>query len=352
MGGRSPLLPRGPRVPLADLHLPVGRAFTPRTKKWLGGEVDALLSPQPRPNKGVIDELRSESVQRRRTQMQYESSVFSPPGVPVTPPRQGLKQVLGSSNASELREILRSPLMDQGRVEDENKKRRKEGKRVLASYDAMKQVVQKLDTSRTGAITARDLNNALDKLGIKMRRDDFRRLAEDVDPGSQGNAATHLPALGRVPEEPARRRGERRRTPGLGGGRRDGQGDQRTKAASSGSWRKMLEMKVARHWKQLQRDFKRLDPQRSGLVDMHNLISAVEVYGVTLETEDADALYLQLGVGRTGKMQLLKLICRSVSIFFSRSGASSYVLTQHIYVLSSSLLTLLTHRQDQLGGIS
>ena len=320
------MLPRGPRAPLADLHLPVGRALTPRTKRWLGEEVDALLSPQPRPNKGVIDELRSESVQRRRTQMQYESSVFSPPGVPVTPPRQGLKQVLGSSNASELREILRSPLMDQGGVEDENKKRRKEGKRVLASYDAMKQVVQKLDTSRTGAITARDLNNALDKLGIKMRRDDFRRLAEDVDPGSQGNAATHLPALARVPEEPARRRGERRLTPGgLGGGRRDGHGDQRKKADLSGSWRKMLEMKVARHWKQLQRDFKRLDPQRSGLVEMHNLITALEVYGVTLETEDADALYLQLGVGRTGKMQRLKLICRSVSIFFSRSSASPSV---------------------------
>jgi Ca2+-binding EF-hand superfamily protein len=329
MGGRSPLLPRGPRVPLADLHLPVGRAFTPRTKTWLGGEVDALLSPQPRPNKGVIDDLSSASVQRPRrgTQMQYESSVFSPPGVPVTPRRQGLKQMLGSSNASELREILRSPRMDQGQSADDEMhfKRRKAGKRVLASYDAMKQVVQKLDTSRTGAITARDLNNALDKLGIKMRRDDFRRLAEDVDPGSQGNAATHLPALGRVPEEPARRRGERRRTPGLGGGRLDGQGDQRTKAASSGSWRKMLEMKVARHWKQLQRDFKRLDPQRSGLVDMHNLISALEVYGVTLETEDADALYLQLGVGRTGKMQLLKLICRSVSIFFSRPSASSYM---------------------------
>ena len=298
--------------PLADLHLP-------RTKKWLGGEVDALLSPQPRSNKGVIDDLSSASVPRPRRgiQLQYESSVFSPPGAPVTPRRQGLKQVLGPSNASELREMFRSPRMDQRQsVDDEmHFKRRKAGKRVLASYDAMKQVVQKLDTSRTGAITARDLNNALDKLGIKMRRDDFRRLAEDVDPGSQGNAATHLPALGRVPEEPARRRGERRRTPGgLVGGRRDGQGV--NNAASSGSWRKMLEMKVARHWKQLQRDFKRLDPQRSGLVDMHNLISALEVYGVTLETEDADALYLQLGVGRTGKMQRLKLICRSVSIFF------------------------------------
>ncbi len=324
------MLPRGPRAPLADLHLPVGRALTPRTKRWLGEEVDALLSPQPRSNKGVIDDLSSASVPRPRrgTQMQYESSVFSPPGAPVTPRRQGLKQVLGSSNASELREILRSPRMDQGQgVDDEmHFKRRKAGKRVLASYDAMKQVVQKLDTSRTGAITARDLNNALDKLGIKMRRDDFRRLAEDVDPGSQGNAATHLPALARVPEEPARRRGERRLTPGgLGGGRRDGHGDQRKKADLSGSWRKMLEMKVARHWKQLQRDFKRLDPQRSGLVEMHNLITALEVYGVTLETEDADALYLQLGVGRTGKMQRLKLICRSVSIFFSRSSASPSV---------------------------
>lgn len=64
----------------------------------------------------------------------------------------------------------------------------------------------------------------------------------------------------------------------------------------------MLEEKVSRHWKQLQRDFKRLDPQRSGLVDMHHLIPALEVYGINLQTEDADALYLQMGVGRTGKI--------------------------------------------------
>ena len=48
MGGRSPLLPKGLRGPLADLHLPAGREFTPRTKKWLGEGVDVLLSPQPR----------------------------------------------------------------------------------------------------------------------------------------------------------------------------------------------------------------------------------------------------------------------------------------------------------------
>ena len=47
----------------------------------------------------------------------------------------------------------------------------------------------------------------------------------------------------------------------------------------------MLEEKVSRHWKQLQRDFKRLDPQRSGLVDMHHLIPALEVYGINLQTE-------------------------------------------------------------------
>ena len=51
---------------------------------------------------------------------------------------------------------------------------------MLASYDAMKQVVQKLDTSRTGAITARDLPTALDLLGFKMLRAVLRCMAISV----------------------------------------------------------------------------------------------------------------------------------------------------------------------------
>jgi hypothetical protein len=152
------------------------------------------------------------------------------------------------------------------------------------------------------------LNNALDKLGIKMRHGDFKRLAADVDPSMQRDGGlTHLPALGRVLDEPARRRGEGRPSLAGAGGRRraTGRGGERMKAEASGGWRKMLEEKVSRHWKQLQRDFKRLDPQRSGLVDMHHLIPALEVYGINLQTEDADALYLQMGVGRTGEMETL-----------------------------------------------
>ena len=303
----------------------------------------------------MIDDLDAVALPRPRrgNQLQYESSVFSPPGGPVTPLRRGPKMVPGSDK-SELREMLRSP-----RNPDETQFKRR--KRVLASYDAMKQVVQKLDTSRTGAITARDLNNALDKLGIKMRHGDFKRLAADVDPSMQRDGGlTHLPALGRVLDEPARRRGEGRPSLAGAGGRRraTGRGGERMKAEASGGWRKMLEEKVSRHWKQLQRDFKRLDPQRSGLVDMHHLIPALEVYGINLQTEDADALYLQMGVGRTGEMETLVCglrlhpLLRAMRIAALALDLTSRALLRWRWTSPPGLdLTSPVCRQDQLGGI-
>ena len=120
----------------------------------------------------------------------------------------------------------------------------------------------------------------------------------------------------------------------------------------------MLEEKVSRHWKQLQRDFKRLDPQRSGLVDMHHLIPALEVYGINLQTEDADALYLQMGVGRTGEMETLVCglrlhpLLRAMRIAALALDLTSRALLRWRWTSPPGLdLTSPVCRQDQLGGI-
>ena len=217
----------------------------------------------------------------------------------------------------------------------------KRRKRVLASYDDVKKVVEKLDTARTGNITARDLNNALDKLGIKMRSSDFARLAGEVDPSSfrPSHASGHLPPLGQRATEGASKR-QTGILPRIGESQRQ-QFGQRTglstvgkQAVASGEWRRNVASKMSRHWKQvsevkglgdtfqiprsrtplwspfsqlcfkqLHRDFKRHDPTSSGLIDMHAFLLALEVYSIALEPDDADALYMQLGVGGSGKIR-------------------------------------------------
>ena len=215
----------------------------------------------------------------------------------------------------------------------------KRRKRVLASYDEMKKVVEKLDTARTGNITARDLNNALDKLGIKMRSSDFARLAGEVDPSSSGRFASgHLPPLGQGATKGASKR-QTGVLPRIGENQRQ-QFGQRTRlstvgkqAVASGEWRRNVASKMSRHWKQvgdvtglgvyikyragvhfcgvlsqlcskqLHRDFKRHDPNSSGVIDMHVFLLALEVYSIVLEPDDADALYMQLGVGSSGKIR-------------------------------------------------
>ena len=133
----------------------------------------------------------------------------------------------------------------------------KRRKRVLASYDEMKKVVEKLETARTGNITARDLNNALDKLGIKMRSSDFARLAGEVDPSSFGrNASGHLPPLGQGATKGASKR-QTGILPRIGENQRQ-QFGQRTRlstvgkqAVASGEWRRNVASKMSRHWKQV-----------------------------------------------------------------------------------------------------
>jgi hypothetical protein len=259
---------------------------------------------------------------RRGAQLQYESSVFSP--IPETQHKHGPKMV-PCAIKSELKDVWRSPRladdrMDDGKSVDTDMKRRKH---VLAGYDTVKQAVQKLDT---GSITARDLKSALDRLGIKMRSSDFRRLAGDVVFPDSHQHTTHLPSLGRHAEMPARRR-----EGGLPQGKHATQKHVRkTKPmmqhephASPGAWRSMLETKVSRHWKQLQKEFKSLDTQRIGLVDMHNLIAALEVYGIVLQTQDADALYLQMGVGPLGKIHYGEFLKCFAGAGLSRKGAIS-----------------------------
>ena len=133
----------------------------------------------------------------------------------------------------------------------------KRRKRVLASYDEMKKVVEKLDTARTGNITARDLNNALDKLGIKMRSSDFARLAGEVDPSAFGRSASgHLPPLGQGATKGASKR-QTGVLPRIGENQRQ-QFGQRTRlstvgkqAVASGEWRRNVASKMSRHWKQV-----------------------------------------------------------------------------------------------------
>jgi len=210
------------------------------------------------------------------------------------------------------KDTTRAPGIDDKKsvATDATPKRRK---RVLASYDDMKHVVEKLDTSRTGQITSRDLNNALGRLGIKMKRSDFRRLAGEVDPPA---CRTHLPTLGKVPEEPTRQRNENGKSSVR-------QSDLVMQAATAGAWRQRLESQVSRVWKQLQRDFKRLDPNRTSLIDMHILIPALSHYGINLQTLDADALYLQMGVGRSGKINYGEFLKCFVGGGLARQGAIS-----------------------------
>jgi len=296
-----------------------------------------------RSNTNVIDDVCGSGMPkvRRGSVLHYESSVFSPPR-PMTLLRRGPKLAQGSTH-TELKEMIRSPRLDRSDANTEISLKRR--KRVLASYDAMKQVMQKMDTSRTGEITARDLNGALDKLGIKMRKGDFNRLAADVDHTVHQSSSTHLPALGRVSEEPARRRGERLLTLGKDGSKRDGR---KTQLAHPSSWRTMLESKVSRHWKQLQRDFKRFDEARTGLIDMQTLIPILEAAGIVLRTEDADALYQQMGVGLSGKIhwgEFLKCfagagLARPGAIsappgMISKSGQSKY--SQHLNEIPEAL---------------
>jgi Ca2+-binding EF-hand superfamily protein len=267
----------------------------------------SLPSLYDRSNAGIIDDVSDGLPHvKRGNAMQYMSSIFSP--VEDQSPKQ--LKVIMDDNTSVI-------------TTDTELRRRK---KVLASYENVKQAVLKLDTSRTGNITARDLNNALEKLGIKMRKSEFRRLADDVEPNSNHRVdkphITHLPALGRVEEEPARRR--QRGIPEVGKNKQSNN-EQKSmiQEASSDAWRARLEEKVSRKWKPLQRDFKQLDPERSGLVDMHTLIPSLAVHGIYLATEEADALYLQMGVGRTGKINYGEFLKTYAGKALSRTGAIS-----------------------------
>mmetsp|Transcript_6237 Transcript_6237/g.9933 ORF Transcript_6237/g.9933 Transcript_6237/m.9933 type:complete len:425 (-) Transcript_6237:96-1370(-) len=289
---------KGLRDTLEDLHLPQGRdaSCTPQTQQRRDAQARAMLPPQIRSNASVIDDMSGAGLPRPRrgSQIQYMSSVFSP-----------VEDGAG-------KDTTRAPGIGDKKIvaTDATPKRRK---RVLASYDDMKHVVEKLDTSRTGQITSRDLNNALGRLGIKMKRSDFRRLAGEVDPLA---CTTHLPTLGKVPEETARRWNEN-------GQSSVRQSDLMMQAATAGAWRQRLESQVSRVWKQLQRDFKRLDPQRTSLIDMHILIPALSHYGINLQTRDADALYLQMGVGRSGKINYGEFLKCFVGGGLARQGAIS-----------------------------
>jgi len=306
------------KAALADLHEPPrNRDTTPRTRKWVeeGGEV--LLSPQPRSNKDVIDDVSGSGLPRvkRGSQIHYISSVLSPSEGPLSPAHM-LPRERGRERGEGQEEKT------SGSVETSSAPKRH--KRVLASYHAMKQVVDKLDTERTGSITARDLHNAMGKLGIKMRRSEFSRLAGEVDPHSDFQApGTKHHRLETLEEGPSHRRrvgGEH--LPKIGRGARHEKQPQQQQQGKL-AWRSVLEKQVSSNWKQLQRAFKHLDPQRSGLIDMHVLLPTLEAHGIVLQTEEADSLYLQLGVGRTGRVNYVEFLKCFAGAALARIGAIS-----------------------------
>lgn len=304
------------KAALADLHQPKHRDATPRTRKWIEDGADVLLSPQPRSNKTVIDDVCGNGLPRvkRGAQIQYVSSIFSPDS-----PAHVLSRGKGEEGAGTQVRERGGP--DDSREEDSAPKRHK---RVLASYHAMKKVVDKLDTARTGSITGRDLENAMGKLGIQMRRSDFSRLAGEIDPDShsQYRALDTKPhGLNPLEEGSSRRRkGDIASLPKIG--RKGGQ-HEATQQHSKLSWRSLLEKKVCRNWKQLQRAFKLLDTQRSRLIDMHVLIPTLEAHNIFLQTHEVDALYLQLGVGRSGKVDYVEFLKSFAGAALARTGANS-----------------------------
>ena len=303
------------KAALADLHQPQRRDATPRTRKWIEDGADVLLSPQPRSNEAVIDDVCDNGLPRvrRGAQIQYVSSILSPDSPAHLLPRRKGEEGAGTQ------------AQERGGPHDSREEAApKRHKRVLASYHAMKKVVDKLDTARTGSITARDLENAMGKLGIQMRRSDFSRLAGEVDPDShlQYQALDTNPhGLPLLEEGPSRRRkGDIASLPKIGrkGGQREA-----TQPHSKLSWRSLLEKKVCRNWKQLQRAFKRLDTQRSRLIDMHVLIPTLEAHNIFLQTHEVDALYLQLGVGRSGKVDYVEFLKSFAGAALARTGANS-----------------------------
>lgn len=298
------------RAALADLHQPPQhRKTSPRTRKWVEEGADVLLSPQPRSNKDVIDDVCGNGLPRvkRGAQINYVSSILSPSEGPLSPTHL----VQRRKGEQEVRD---------GPGEHEQKRH----KRVLASYHTMKRVVDKLDTARTGSITARDLEIAMGKLGIQMRRSDFCRLAGEVDPDShsqyQAFGAKQY-SINPPAEGPSRRRKtDLASLPNIG---RKGPPPDAKQQQGKLAWRSLLEKKICRNWKQLQRDFKRLDVQRSGLIDIHVLIPTLETHNIYLQTQEVDALYLQIGVGRSGQVNYAEFLKSFAGAALARKGAIS-----------------------------
>lgn len=174
--------------------------------------------------------------------------------------------------------------------EDTHKRRKK----VLASYDDIRQAVDRLDTARTGTFSVVELNGALDRLGIKVRKSDLRRLAKTVEV----DEPDRLPQM--TKGGASRHRGD---GAGEGDGHHRSRGHGRSVMPSSRppkhqpSLSAFLKSKIAPHWRVFQKDMMRMDPDRIGLITIQDFLTVLEQRKVRLSAEQVDALYLQYGVG-------------------------------------------------------
>eukprot|EP00293_Proteomonas_sulcata_P005899 CAMPEP_0184324568 /NCGR_PEP_ID=MMETSP1049-20130417/135811_1 /TAXON_ID=77928 /ORGANISM="Proteomonas sulcata, Strain CCMP704" /LENGTH=355 /DNA_ID=CAMNT_0026646371 /DNA_START=32 /DNA_END=1099 /DNA_ORIENTATION=+ len=149
----------------------------------------------------------------------------------------------------------------------------KRQKRVLANFEDVSKAVEGLDTARTGPVSATDLSNALTKLGIKMRKSEYRKLQSHLEGGvDQG------------------RHKDRART--------EKKATQHRSETRAGKWKGLKdanEAKIMRSWKVLQKEFKNCDPDRSGVVQVDTFLLILSSLNIQLENDEVDVLYVQFG---------------------------------------------------------
>eukprot|EP00961_Rhodomonas_salina_P218153 2947459-Rhodomonas_salina.1 len=164
----------------------------------------------------------------------------------------------------------------------------------LVIWDRSGQAVDRLDTARTGTFSVVELNGALDRLGIKVRKSDLRRLAKTVEVDEPDRSP--LPPPGDCPEMPGRHtpiqfqlqlpqmtKGGASRHRGDGAGEGDGhhrsRGHGRSVMPSSRppkhqpSLSAFLKSKIAPHWRVFQKDMMRMDPDRIGLITIQDFLT-------------------------------------------------------------------------------